>query len=83
MVMLKDQMFRRQPTMFAGGTPNRINDPRTAIGAAQGGGLNAPTQTIGGAFGGMLPPVSMPLMEVLVVLYCLIDYVYKRDGGRC
>jgi len=61
MVMLKDQMFRRQPTMFAGGTPNRINDPRTAIGVAQGGGLNAPAQTIGGAFGGMLPPVSMPV----------------------
>ena len=61
MVMLKDQMFRRQPTMFAGGTPNRINDPRTAIGAAQGGGLNVPTQTIGGAFGGMLPPVFMPV----------------------
>jgi hypothetical protein len=61
MVMLKDQMFRRQPTMFAGGTPNRLNDPRTAIGVAQGGGLNAPAQTIGGAFGGMLPPVSMPV----------------------
>ena len=34
MVMLKDQMFR-QPTMFAGGTANRLNDPRTAIAAAQ------------------------------------------------
>jgi len=72
MVMLKDQMFRRQPTMFAGGTPNRINDPRTAIAAAQGGGLNAPTQTIGGAFGGMLPPVSMPVSAP-------IDY--SQGGG--
>jgi len=34
MVMLKDQMFR-QPTMFAGGTPTRLNDPRAAIAAAQ------------------------------------------------
>ena len=34
MVMLKDQMFR-QPTLFAGGTANRLNDPRTAIAAAQ------------------------------------------------
>jgi hypothetical protein len=72
MVMLKDQMFRRRPTMFAGGTPNRINDPRTAIGVAQGGGLNAPTQTIGGAFGGMLPPVSMPVSAP-------IDY--SQGGG--
>jgi hypothetical protein len=72
MVMLKDQMFRRRPTMFAGGTPNRINDPRTAIGVAQGGGLNAPTQTSGGAFGGMLPPVSMPVSAP-------IDY--SQGGG--
>lgn len=34
MVMLKDQMFR-QPTMFAGGTANRLNDPRAAIAATQ------------------------------------------------
>jgi hypothetical protein len=62
MVMLKDQMysgvpnkmfqqrFSNEPTMFAGGTPTRLNDPRTAIAAAQpttaGTGFNTtlPTQ---------------------------------------
>ena len=54
MVMPNNQMFLRQPTM--------MTDPRTAIGVAQGGGLNAPTQTIGGIFGGgVLPPQFTPM----------------------
>ena len=68
MVMLKDQMysgvpnkmfqqrFSNEPTMFAGGTPTRLNDPRTAIAAAQ------PT-TAGTGFNTTLPtqaPVAAP-----------------------